>query len=145
MCELFDRFETATFPDPLILERDDGDGYLETLLRVVDGDIHVSHHTKIDLGALVTTGDTLLRLHTYKSFCPKQLLYGVLVGTLCRCLSNTSHGRLLEGPVRAVIAEFELLEYPMKVCLAAMSDVAIKRQSNDLSALHDKFIGELSV
>ena len=67
------------------------------------------------------------------------------MGTLCRCLSNTSHGRLLEGPVRAVIAEFELLEYPMKVCLAAMSDVAIKRQSNDLSALHDKFIGELSV
>ena len=129
------QFEVSTFPDPLVLERDDGDGYLETLLRVVGNDVLISHNTKIDLDALLTSGDTLLRLHTFNSFCPRQLLYGILVGTLCRVVANTSHSHLLEGPVRSVLTEFELLGYPVRLCRAAVRDVAKKRCSDGLAVV----------
>jgi hypothetical protein len=129
MTKLFMRFETGAFPDPLVLERDDGDVYLETLLKVVESDIYVSHNTKIDLKALLLDGKTLLRLHSFRSFCPREMLFGTLVGTLCRCVANSSHDHLLADPVLMVLKEFEMLGYPVSMCEAAVRLVAVKRSS----------------
>ena len=129
IANLFARFESDAFPSPLVLERDDGDAYLETLLTVVDSDIYVSHNTKIDLKALLLDGKTLLRLHSFKSFVPRDLLFGTLVGTLCRCVANSSHDHLLADPVLMVLKEFGLLGYPVRMCESAVRLVAVRKSS----------------
>jgi hypothetical protein len=139
-CELFRRFECGTFPDPLVLEVDDTDTYLETVLRVFDGDIHIMHNTKIDLAALCVGGKTLLRLHAYDSFCPKSMLFGILVGALSRCVLNSSHTALLSKPVQLILREFAALGFPVRVANSALRHVGTRRavdlfKGSDLKSL----------
>ena len=64
---------------------------------------------------------------------PKSLLYGVLVGTLSRCVCNTSHPHLMIEPVDLILKEFEWLGYPVGVLRAGLNRVSVRRSCDYLA------------
>ena len=133
LLSLFAVFKSQVFPSSLVLEDDNATTYLETTFEVLQEDVLIGHNTKIDLGAFESDCKTVLRLHRYDSFVPKSLLYGLLVGTLSRCVCNTSHPHLMIEPVDLILKEFEWLEYPVGVLRAGLNRVSVRRRCDYLA------------
>ena len=127
VAKMLHAYQHDVFPAGCVLELDEAGTYLETYMSVIDGDINIIHNSK-NVACDVRRGKrAVMRLHHYHSHIPRSLKLGIVVGHICRILSNCIRPELVVEPLFDMMAEYEYLSYPVVVLLDACERVLSKQ------------------
>ena len=85
---MLSRYEYSTYPDGCVLEVDEAGTYLETFMKVVDDELSIIHNSRNTQDMLAKGRRAVVRLQQYDSYIPEPLKLGIVIGHVCRILSN---------------------------------------------------------
>ena len=117
------RYEHDTYPDGCVLEVDEAGTYLETFMKVVDDELSIIHNSRNTHEMIAEGRRAVVRLHHYDSYVPMQLKLGLVIGHVCRILSNCLIPSEVNGPLLDMLCEYEWLGYPLHVLVTACERV----------------------
>ena len=101
-------------------------------MRVIDDDISIIHNSRNTACDMSRGKRAVMRLHHYHSHIPQSLKLGIVVGHICRILSNCIKPELVVEPLFDMIAEYRYLSYPVVVLLDACERVLARQPHKGL-------------